>query len=113
MDQEERESSKEKKTAPGERNKKQVYIVGKGIADADGKSKIARKKSSMGRLPVTQYQVDDIVCMKKQHPCGSKEWKILRTGADFKLQCQGCRHEVMISRREFEKHVKRRLEVRL
>ena len=33
------------------------------------------------------YEVGDIVKLKKQHPCGSKEWRILRVGADFRLEC--------------------------
>ena len=36
------------------------------------------------------YEVGDIVKLKKQHPCGSKEWRILRVGADFRLECMGC-----------------------
>lgn len=41
-------------------------------------------------------QVGDILTMKKPHPCGSKQWKVLRTGMDFKLSCVGCGHEVML-----------------
>ena len=33
-------------------------------------------------------QVGDILTMKKPHPCGSKQWKVLRTGMDFKLKCE-------------------------
>ncbi|MDE6687243.1 MAG: DUF951 domain-containing protein [Lachnospiraceae bacterium] len=55
---------------------------------------------------VIPYQIGDIVQMKKPHPCGSKEWEILRTGADFKLRCKGCEHEIMIPRRTFEKSVR-------
>ena len=40
-------------------------------------------------------KVNDILVMKKPHPCGSKEWLVLRIGADFKLRCLGCSHEVM------------------
>ena len=36
------------------------------------------------------YEVGDIVTLKKGHPCGSKEWEILRVGADFRLKCMGC-----------------------
>ena len=39
-------------------------------------------------------QVGDILTMKKQHPCGEKRWEVLRIGADFKLRCLGCGHEV-------------------
>ena len=44
------------------------------------------------------YQVGDIVQLKKKHPCGSSEWEILRVGADFKLKCCGCGHEIMVRR---------------
>lgn len=55
---------------------------------------------------VIPYQIGDIVQMKKPHPCGSKEWEILRTGVDFKLRCKGCEHEIMLPRRTFEKSVR-------
>ena len=50
-----------------------------------------------------QYEVGDIVTLKKPHPCGSKEWEILRVGADFRLKCTGCGHQIMISRKLVEK----------
>ena len=46
-------------------------------------------------------QVGDILTMKKEHPCGSKQWEVLRTGADFRLRCCGCGHEVMGPRSKF------------
>lgn len=51
--------------------------------------------------------VGDILTLKKQHPCGSNEWIVLRVGADFKLRCQGCGHEIMSTRRNIEKHIKK------
>lgn len=51
-------------------------------------------------------QVGDTLTMKKQHPCGSNRWTVLRIGADFKLRCLGCGHEVMGARSKFEKNVK-------
>ena len=42
------------------------------------------------------YEVGDIVTLKKAHPCGSKEWEILRVGADFRLKCKGCGHQIMV-----------------
>ncbi|MCD7708263.1 MAG: DUF951 domain-containing protein [Clostridiales bacterium] len=44
--------------------------------------------------------------MRKPHPCGASEWEILRVGADFRLKCTGCGHQVMLPRREVEKFVK-------
>ena len=51
-------------------------------------------------------QVGDVLTMKKPHPCGAKQWKVLRTGMDFKLKCQGCGHEVMLPRSKAEKNIK-------
>ena len=51
-------------------------------------------------------QVGDFLKLKKQHPCGSFEWEVLRIGADFRLKCQGCGHQIMIPRKTLEKSVK-------
>ena len=51
-------------------------------------------------------RVGDILEMKKQHPCGSFEWEVLRIGADFRLKCVGCGHQIMIARKLVEKNVK-------
>ena len=50
--------------------------------------------------------VGDKVEMKKQHPCGSKDFEILRVGMDFKLRCLGCGREVMVPRSKAEKSIK-------
>jgi len=51
-------------------------------------------------------RVGDVLVMKKPHPCGSGEWDVLRVGADFRLRCRGCGHEVMGARGKFEKNVR-------
>ena len=53
-----------------------------------------------------QYEVGDIVKLKKKHPCGSFEWEILRVGADFRLKCQGCGNQIMVARKIVEKNTK-------
>ncbi|OUP49345.1 DUF951 domain-containing protein [Lachnoclostridium sp. An181] len=53
-----------------------------------------------------EYEVGDIVRLKKKHPCGSFEWEILRVGADFRLKCCGCAHQIMIPRKTVEKNTK-------
>lgn len=52
------------------------------------------------------FELNDIIKMKKPHPCGSYEWEVLRVGADFRLKCVGCGHEIMIARRIVEKNTK-------
>ena len=52
------------------------------------------------------YEVGDIVRLKKQHPCGSSEWEIRRVGADFRLKCTGCGHQIMVTRKLVEKNTR-------
>ena len=53
-----------------------------------------------------KFEIGDIVRLKKKHPCGSFEWEVLRVGADFRLKCCGCGHQIMIARRQVEKNTK-------
>lgn len=53
------------------------------------------------------FALNDVVEMKKQHPCGVNAWKIIRVGADIRIKCEGCGHSVMLPRREFTKKMKR------
>ncbi|MCD8085141.1 MAG: DUF951 domain-containing protein [Clostridiales bacterium] len=52
-------------------------------------------------------QVGDTLQMKKPHPCGCKEWEVLRIGMDFRMRCKGCGREVMLPRAKAEKNVKK------
>ena len=49
----------------------------------------------------------DILQMKKPHPCGCREFLVLRVGMDFKIKCNGCGHEIMLSRIKCEKNIKK------
>jgi hypothetical protein len=51
--------------------------------------------------------VGDKLLMKKEHPCGCKEFEVLRIGMDFKIRCCGCGHEVMLPRLKCEKNIKK------
>lgn len=50
--------------------------------------------------------LEDVVRLRKPHPCGSHEWTVVRLGADIGLRCHGCEHRVMLSRRTLEKRLK-------
>lgn len=52
-------------------------------------------------------QIGDVITLKKQHPCGSKEWEVLRVGMDFRLKCMGCEHQIMIPRKQAEKNIRK------
>ena len=58
------------------------------------------------RGTVVDIKVGDIVTTKKQHPCGSSRFEVLRIGLDFKLRCCGCGHEIMIPRIKIIKNIK-------
>jgi hypothetical protein len=57
-------------------------------------------------MPLDLY-LDDVVQLRKPHPCGSTEWRIVRLGADIGLKCLGCGHRVLLPRSTFEKRLKR------
>lgn len=52
-------------------------------------------------------RLNDILELKKEHPCGGKNWLVLRVGMDFRLRCTTCGHEVMVPRRKIEKNIKK------
>ena len=51
-------------------------------------------------------QVNDLVRLRKPHPCGSYEWRVVRSGADIGLKCQACGRRILLDRRSFKKRVK-------
>lgn len=51
----------------------------------------------------------DIIKLKKKHPCGSFEWEVLRSGADFRLKCCGCEHQIMVARKLVEKNIRKQM----
>lgn len=53
------------------------------------------------------YKLNDIVVMKKIHPCGSSEFEIIRLGADIKIKCIKCGHVIMLPRVDFNKKIKK------
>ncbi|MCI5966881.1 MAG: DUF951 domain-containing protein [Tenericutes bacterium] len=54
-----------------------------------------------------EYKLNDRVIMKKGHPCGANEWKIIRLGIDIKIECCNCGRVVMIPRIEFNRKLKK------
>lgn len=54
-----------------------------------------------------EYKLNSIVMMKKQHPCGTNEFQIVRVGADIKIKCCNCGRCIMLPRIEFNKKLKK------
>lgn len=57
-------------------------------------------------MPMILY-VHDVVEMRKKHPCGGKEWEIMRVGADFRIRCTTCDRQVWLPRPQLEKAIKK------
>lgn len=57
-----------------------------------------------------EFDLGDIVQMKKQHPCGTNRWEVIRVGADVKIKCINCGRIIMLPRSSFEKRLKKVLE---
>lgn len=55
---------------------------------------------------MNDFKIGQVVKMKKPHPCGENLWKILRVGADFRIQCLNCKRSLMMPRAKFQKRVK-------
>jgi len=51
-------------------------------------------------------QMQDIVRLRKPHPCGSTDWRVVRLGADIGIKCLGCGRKVLLSRRELARRMK-------
>ena len=62
---------------------------------------------NLAMLP--DLQVDDILRLKKPHPCGGYTWKVTRLGADIRLECITCGRRVILSRREVRNRLKKNL----
>lgn len=57
-------------------------------------------------MEILKISTGDVLTMKKIHPCGSREFKVLRVGSDIKISCVGCSRELIIPREKLEKSVK-------
>lgn len=72
-----------------------------------GLANLKPKKGGDFSMEEKEFTLNDVVEMKKQHPCGTNRWKIIRMGMDVRIKCEGCGHSVMIPRREFSRKMKK------
>ncbi|WP_404460082.1 DUF951 domain-containing protein [Sutcliffiella horikoshii] len=54
-----------------------------------------------------EFSLNDVVEMKKAHPCGTNRWKVVRMGMDIRIKCEGCDHTVLMPRKEFTRKIKK------
>ncbi len=51
-------------------------------------------------------RINDILIMKKPHPCGEKRWLVLNASGDLLLRCMGCGHQLVLPRFKAEKAIR-------
>ena len=56
---------------------------------------------------IYQYNLNDVLVTKKNHVCGLNQWKVIRFGADCKIECVKCHRVVMIAKRDLDKKIKK------
>ncbi|MEK3888874.1 DUF951 domain-containing protein [Bacillus sp. FSL K6-3431] len=57
-----------------------------------------------------EFNLHDVVEMKKAHPCGTNRWEIIRMGMDIRIKCEGCNHSVLLPRKDFSRKIKKILQ---
>jgi hypothetical protein len=55
--------------------------------------------------PVVPFRLGDRVRLAKTHPCGGRDWEVVRLGADIGIVCEGCGHRVLLERRQLERRL--------
>jgi hypothetical protein len=60
---------------------------------------------NLGVLP--DLRLEDVLELRKPHPCGGNEWRVVRLGADIGLECQKCGRQVLLSRRDLAHRLKK------
>ncbi len=58
-------------------------------------------------MEIKKFAVGDILEMKKTHPCGARQMKVLRVGSDIRILCMGCGHDVTVAREKLEKNIRK------
>ncbi len=65
-----------------------------------------RRAAAYNQAMPMELHLDDVLRLRKPHPCGGYEWRVVRLGADIGLVCLTCGRRVMLTRREVEKRTK-------
>ena len=61
-------------------------------------------------MAAVDLRIDDRIGLRKAHPCGSREWRVVRLGADIGLVCEGCGHRILMDRLDVERRFTGHLE---
>ena len=57
-------------------------------------------------MKIIRILPNDVLRLKKPHPCGSYEFTVLRIGSDIRIKCSGCERDMNVPREKLEKKIK-------
>jgi hypothetical protein len=57
-------------------------------------------------MPAIDLKLNDIISLRKKHPCGSNEWQVVQVGIDIRIQCLGCQHHILMDRFVLQRKIK-------
>jgi hypothetical protein len=60
----------------------------------------------MSGKTMVDFKLNDVLRLRKPHPCGGYEWKVYRLGADIGIICSTCQHRLLVPRSDLEKRLK-------
>lgn len=54
-------------------------------------------------MAAVELRMGDLIRLRREHPCGSRDWRVVRLGADIGLVCAGCGHRILMDRLDVER----------
>lgn len=60
----------------------------------------------MTQKQVLDLHLGDVVRLRKEHPCGGRDWEVVRLGADIGLRCGTCQHRILLPRSQLERRIR-------
>jgi hypothetical protein len=90
------------------RRKESYNLIGRlmNIIGTHSRSKKGQATTCYNAIMLPEIQIDDIVRLRKPHPCGGFEWRVFRLGADNGLECMSCERRVLLPRRTLARRLK-------
>ena len=58
-------------------------------------------------MNIIRFTTEDVLELKKNHPCGAKTFAVLRIGSEVRIRCTGCGRDMVIERVKLEKSIRR------
>lgn len=58
-------------------------------------------------MDIIRFNEGDVITLKKDHPCGTREFRVARCGSDVRIICTGCGRDLTLPRISLEKMIRK------